>query len=183
MEKRGAFVARKEVVLTLADFARFFLGEKGGSLFPAEPLFMHHKKTTDKPLFFCGAPESIRTTDLFLRREALYPAELRVPVLALKSSKAVQGYQKNTRFASPGFPADIGVNGIEFRWDPDLVARCEDGGGLVHDALGTGLLRKAVDKSRQIVRDLDIDGVFRAKRRHFLRFVRERSVVVAFPSK
>ena len=25
-----------------------------------------------------GAPEKIRTSDLFLRREALYPAELRV---------------------------------------------------------------------------------------------------------
>lgn len=31
--------------------------------------------------FLRGALETIRTSDLFLRREALYPAELRVPVL------------------------------------------------------------------------------------------------------
>ena len=37
---------------------------------------MRYVKTTDEPSFLRGAPKTIRTSDLFLRREAHYPAEL-----------------------------------------------------------------------------------------------------------
>src|SRR4051812_28824655 len=36
------------------------------------------KLAIPKPLVFCGAPDTIRTYDLCLRRATLYPAELRV---------------------------------------------------------------------------------------------------------
>lgn len=47
-----------------------------------------------------GATESIRTTDLLLRREALYPAELRP--LKTRSSTAARLYQRNALLASLG---------------------------------------------------------------------------------
>ena len=71
---------------------------------------------------FCGAPDTIRTYDLFLRREALYPAELRVQT-AVQFLIAAQEYQSLTRFASRYFPLNTRVNSPELRQDLDLGAK------------------------------------------------------------
>ena len=56
-----------------------------------------NKKSCTKQLVFIGAPEWNRTTDLWLRRPTLYPAELRAQI----KGRSLSGLEQLVRLFNP----------------------------------------------------------------------------------
>src|SRR5271170_4422068 len=77
-----------------------------------------------------GAPDRIRTCDLCLRRAALYPAELRVPVTVLMTSARgwIQKRAGICKAVPPGLPPPVAMAGIKGRAVPPVRPPPQSGG-------------------------------------------------------
>ena len=71
-------LAGDRLLLCMGLFSIFLVGSQSDAAWLRESCLKPHTPAGQPPLYRIGAPDTIRTCDLCLRRATLYPAELRV---------------------------------------------------------------------------------------------------------